>query len=201
MNKIIATVITMLMCLTCFAASAQEANHGALATAPGSLKGLSRGVYADATTGQIHVQMVTPDNDTGKTPFVIFHPNPYSGLYFSYLLEEMGRARVAIAPDAPGYGNSTKPSAPPSMQEIAAAMAAALESLGYGENGKGKVDVSGYHTGTYIASELAAARPDLIRRVVLTGVPFWQGEQLEKQQKELLKPKPIDEDGDILAEK
>lgn len=182
-------------------AVAQDRSHGELASAPGPLQGLSKGVYADAPTGQIHMQMVTPQRDTGKSPFVIFHPNPYSGLYFSYLLEELGRDRVAIAPDTPGYGNSTKPAAPLTMAEIAEAMAAALEDLGYGENGKGKVDVSGYHTGTYIASELAASRPDLVRRVVLTGVPFWQGEALEKQSVELLKPKPIDENGDILAEK
>ena len=201
MKKIIVTVLSTLICATGFAASAQEASHGALAAAPGPLRGLSRGVYADAPTGQVHMQMVSPEIDTGKTPFVIFHPNPYSGLYFSYLLEEMGRDRVALAPDTPGYGNSTKPPAPLSMEEIAGAMAAALEDLGYGENGKGKVDVSGYHTGTYIASELAVARPDLIRRVVLTGVPFWQGEALEEQSKELLKPKPFDADGKILEEK
>ncbi len=196
------TCLVMFVFMACgIAATAQDRSHGTLAAPPGPLQGNTRGVYADAPTGQIHMQMVTPDTDTGKAPFVIFHPNPYSGVYFSYLLEELGKDRVAIAPDTPGYGNSTKPPAPLTMAEIGEAMATALENLGYGENGKGKVDVSGYHTGTYIASELAATRPDLVRRVVLTGVPFWQGEDLERQQVELLKPKPIDEDGKILEEK
>ena len=180
---------------------AAEREHGALAVAPGALQGLTRGAYADAPTGQIHIQVVTPEKGSDMTPFVIFHPNPYSGVYFSYLLEELGRDRVALAPDTPGYGNSTKPPTPLSMSEIGVAMATAIENLGYGEGGKGQVDVSGYHTGAYIAVELAAARPDLVRRVVLIGVPFWQGEELAKQRVELTKPKPIDEAGKILEDK
>ena len=182
-------------------ALAQEFNHGALAENPGALKGQASGAYANLSTGQIHMQTAVPDVCTGKTPFFIFHPNPYSGLYFSYLLEELGQDRVAIAPDTPGYGNSTKPAAPLSMKELGQVMAEALEGLDYGENGKGTVDVSGYHTGAYIASELAATRPDLVRRVVLIGVPFWEGEELEKQSKELLKPKLVDEEGTILPDK
>lgn len=175
--------------------------HGTLAVDPGRLQGLARGAYVDAPTGQVHMQMVTPTNEAYKTPFVIFHPNPYSGLYFSYLLEELGQDRVAIAPDTPGYGNSTKPPQPQTMTELGETMARALENLGYGANGAGKVDVSGYHTGAYIAAELAATRPDLVRRVVLIGVPFWQGAELEKQGVELMKPKLVDEDGTILADK
>ena len=201
MNKLFSPAIGIFFACAAVSVSAQEANHGALATAPGPLKGLARGAYVDAPTGQIHMQIVTPESETGKTPFVIFHPNPYSGLYFSYLLEELGQDRVAIAPDTPGYGNSTKPIAPLAMNQIAEAMAVALKNMGYGAAGKGKVDVSGYHTGAYIASELAAARPDLVRRVVLMGVPFWEGEELEERRKELLKPTPIDEDGDILEGK
>ena len=187
--------------LTVSVASADERTHGALAEAPGPLKGLVRGAYADSPDGQVHFHVVNAAEETDKTPFVIFHPNPYSGLYFSYLLEELGSDRRALAPDTPGYGNSTKPPAPLSMKELGEAMAVSLENLGYGENGMGKVDVSGYHTGAYIATELAAARPDLVRRVVLIGVPFWQGEELETQRVELTKPKPVDEAGKVLDDK
>ncbi|MBK6598301.1 MAG: alpha/beta hydrolase [Proteobacteria bacterium] len=34
------------------------------------------------------------------------------------------------------------------------------------------MDVFGFHTGAYIASELAVSRPDLVRRVVLSGIAF-----------------------------
>lgn len=199
--RITPLIVTAVLLLSATSLSAEEGNHGALAKTPGPLQGLTRGAYADAPTGQVHMQIAMPSDESDNTPFVIFHPNPYSGVYFSYLLEELGSDRVAIAPDTPGYGNSTKPVQPLTMIELAETMATALENLGYGPDGKGKVDVSGYHTGAYIATELAAARPDLVRRVVLIGVPFWQGEELEKQSVELLKPKLVDEKGTILADK
>lgn len=199
--RIASLVACVSVLLVTYPVSAEDRSHGALAKAPGPLQGLTRGAYVDAPTGQVHMQVAMPSVDTGKTPFVIFHPNPYSGVYFSYLLEELGADRVAIAPDTPGYGNSTKPSQPQTMTELGETMAAALENIGYGAGGKGKVDVSGYHTGAYIATELAATRPDLVRRVVLIGVPFWQGEELERQSVELMKPKLVDEEGTILADK
>lgn len=199
--RFVTSLFVLFLVLSTSSSIAEEEAHGALAEAPGPLKGLARGQYADSSTGQVHFYIASPTDESDKTPFVIFHPNPYSGLYFSYLLEELGIDRNALAPDTPGYGNSTKPPAPLSMTELGAVMAVALENLGYGENGKGKVDVSGYHTGAYIATELAAARPDLVRRVVLIGVPFWQGEELEKQRIELMKPKPVDETGKVLEDK
>lgn len=172
---------------------AQE-KTGAASHPPPPLKGLVRKGYATTPLGQIHYRIVTPAKDTGKTPVVFFHPNPFSSLYFVYMLEEMGRDRVAIAFDTPGYGESDKPRAPQSMEELTAAMAAALENIGYGDKGKGKVDVSGYHTGAYVATELTAMRPDLVRRAVLVGVPFWEGEELAKQRARLLVNKPLTEE-------
>jgi len=172
---------------------AQE-KGGSASHAPPPLKGLVRKGYATTPIGQIHYRIVSPAKDTAKTPIVFFHPNPFSSLYFVYMLEEMGQDRVAIAFDTPGYGESDKPKAPHSMEQLTKGMAAAIESLGFGEKGKGKVDVSGYHTGAYIATEIAAARPDLVRRAVLVGVPFWEGEELEKQRKQLLVDKPLTEE-------
>jgi pimeloyl-ACP methyl ester carboxylesterase len=180
-------------------AFAQE-KPGAASHPPPPLKGLVRKGYASTPLGQIHYRMVTPEKDTGKAPIVFFHPNPFSSRYFVYILEEMGRDRVAIAFDTPGYGESDKPQSPLSMEQLVAGMAAALENLGFGEKGKGKVDVSGYHTGAYIATEITAARPDLVRRAVLVGVPFWEGEELEKQRKRLLVDKPLSNEPDHVLE-
>ena len=58
------------------------------------------------------------------------------------------------------------------MSGLAGAAADTLEALGYGADGEGAVDVIGYHTGTFIAAELAIVRPDLVRRLVLPGIPF-----------------------------
>ncbi|MCB2107461.1 MAG: alpha/beta hydrolase [Rhodobacteraceae bacterium] len=166
---------------------------GSNGSSPPPLKGLIRKGYANSSIGQMHYHYVEPPQDTGKTPIVFFHPNPFSGIYFSYTLEELGKDRKAIAFDSPGYGESARPSKPATMEEVAAYMAEALEDMGYG-NGN-KVDVSGFHTGAYIAPELAAARPDMVRRVVLSGVPFWEGELREEKRRDLLNEIILTEDG------
>ncbi len=99
-----------------------------------------------------------------------------------------------MAFDLPGYGASDPPKAPPRLEDYAIAVATALEALGYGDGRTGKVDISGYHTGAYVAIELLASRPDLFKRGVLLGAPFWQGEKLERQRKRLVENRPA-EDG------
>ena len=165
-------------------------------SAPPPLKGTVRKSYVDSTWGQMHYWHARPVRKTRRPPVVFFHPNPFSGTYFKYALEEIGRDRVAIAFDTPGYGESAPPPGPQSMEPLVASFATALENLGYGSGTRhGKVDVSGFHTGACMAAELAAARPDLVRKVVLGGVPFWENEKRESMRKELLVEKPLTEDG------
>ena len=74
-------------------------------------------------------------------------------------------------------------------------MAAALEGLGYGDGGKGKVDVFGFHTGVFIASELAVQRPDLVRRIVMSGIAYRTPEQRAELLAALPRDVPLAEDG------
>jgi pimeloyl-ACP methyl ester carboxylesterase len=143
--------------------------------------------YVDGRFGQIHYRGARPASGTTRlTPIVLFHQNPNSSYEYELLLRELGKDRVALAFDSPGYGESDRPAAPPSMSDLAGAMADALDALGYGEGARkhgprkqgrgarklGKVDVFGFHTGVFIAAELAVQRPDLVRRVVMSGIPF-----------------------------
>lgn len=153
--------------------------------------------YAKSSIGQIHYRYVAPAQDTGKLPLVFFHPNPFSGIYFNPSLVEFGKDRLAIAFDSPGYGESARPDKPATMEEVAKIFGEALDDMGYGKSGK-KVDVTGFHTGGYIAPELAVQRPDLVRRVVLSGVPFWEGKLREEKRAELLVDHPVFEDGSSL---
>ena len=76
---------------------------------------------------------------------------------------------MAIAPDTPGYGNSTKPEASLSMKELGQVIAEALEGLGYGENGKAAV-ISSHHLslGTGGAPENAELRAmGMVQRYVI----------------------------------
>ena len=71
----------------------------------------------------------------------------------------------------------------------------ALDALGYGANGQGAVDVIGYHTGTFIAAELAVIRPDLVRRLVLPGIPYNAGEKRKEMYEQYARRKELTEDG------
>lgn len=134
--------------------------------------------YVDGRYGQLHYHSAFPDAGPGDTtPLVCFHQNPKSADDFRPLLEVVGERRLAIAIDLPGYGESDPMPDPPSMADLATAMADALDAMGYGKNGSGPVDVFGFHTGVLVAGELAIERPDLVRRVVLCGIPFLTPEE------------------------
>lgn len=153
--------------------------------------------FVDGSHGQVHVLTSRPASAVElHTPYVCFAPNPMAGRYFRDFMQVLGTDRVMIAPDYPGLGESDPSAAPMDMAGYAAAMAETLEALGYGPAGNGRVDVSGYHTGAFVALELAASRPDLVRRVVLMGVPFYTGEAREAQYEETVVAEPLEEDFD-----
>ena len=123
-----------------------------------------------------------------------FAPNPASGRYFSLFMEEMGRDRVMIAPDYPGLGASDAPPAMPDMSGYTDAMAAAQDAQGCGAPDGGKSDDCGYHTGALVAIELAVTRPDLVRKVVLMGIPYYDAAGREAQYRKNVVEKPLQED-------
>ena len=88
----------------------------------------------------------------------------------------MSRDRVVVAFDTPGYRQSVAPAAPVPLEEYTDALGHALIALGYGENGKA-VDILGFLTGSFIATELAINRSDLVRRVVLVSSPLWTDDE------------------------
>ena len=111
-----------------------------VALMPDALGDYKRG-YVDGPFGQIHYHRAAPAAAGEKTPIAFFHQNPKSAWEFEYLLKEMGRDRLALAFDTPGYGESDRPAEPPLMADLAAAMADALDGLGFGAGGRGPVDV------------------------------------------------------------
>lgn len=129
----------------------------------------------DLEWGQIHLRTAHPVNSSDATPVVCFAPTPYSGNYYKLLMKELARDRVVIAPDYPGLGQSDRPDTDLEVADHADIMAEVLIAAGWGPTARGPVDACGYHTGTFIATELALRHPALIRRLVLIGVPFYQG--------------------------
>ena len=95
----------------------------------GTPKGVRRD-YLDGRFGQVHYRIARPDNPTA-VPLACFHPSPSSGWLYGRLLAEMGRDRIAVAPDTPGFGESDAPQKAPEIEDYAAAMGEVLDSLGF----------------------------------------------------------------------
>lgn len=105
-------------------------------------------------------------------PLVMFHPAPTSSLGFEPLLLALGTDRPVITFDMPGNGDSDPPPGFPMAWDIAGVLGQALDALGLDE-----YDVLGAHTGALIASELAIARPDRVRHLIMNGFPLFTDEE------------------------
>jgi pimeloyl-ACP methyl ester carboxylesterase len=125
-----------------------------------------RRAYVDVPFGQVHLRMTPPARGV---PLVALHATAYSSRSFLPLMAAFGAKRQVIAIDAPGYGESDAPASPPDIAGYAAILEAAIAGMV-----AGPVDLLGYHTGAYMAAELAIRRPDLVRRIVLIGVPYFE---------------------------
>ena len=128
--------------------------------------------YAYAGQGLVHYRICEPRNPR-VVPLTCFHASPQSGVIFDTLLLRMGRSRIALAPDTPGFGESDGPDHPPEIADYAQSMAALLDALGISQT-----DLLGFHTGSMTAIELARQRPDLVRRIVMVSAPIFTDEEL-----------------------
>jgi pimeloyl-ACP methyl ester carboxylesterase len=118
----------------------------------------------------------------------LFHMSPYSGVIYEALMQEMGRDRVVIAVDTPGFGNSDAPPAPPTIEQYASAMGELMDQLKLRS-----VDVMGYHTGSKIALELAIQRGSQIRKVVMISAAIWTDDELAEHRAQFKKTELTDD--------
>ncbi|MGA2187582.1 MAG: alpha/beta hydrolase [Steroidobacteraceae bacterium] len=127
----------------------------------------TRRAYFDCRFGQLHVRTAFPTTggfDEGVTLFCL-HPSEGSSRTFARFLPEIADDRSVYAPDLPGCGESD---AAPSMHynDAANAIADLAADLRLRQ-----IDVLGFRFGAGVALGLAAARPDLVRRLVLVAAP------------------------------
>jgi pimeloyl-ACP methyl ester carboxylesterase len=124
--------------------------------------------YLSLGSGQVH--LLESGARDWRAPLYCLHATAYSGQTFRPLMERLAGKRRIVAPDTPGYGGSDRPAKRWTMAQYADAMAQVIEATD-----GGPADVLGYHTGAFIAAELAIRRPALVRRLILIGVPFYVG--------------------------
>lgn len=118
--------------------------------------------YADTPEGQVHLRERPGDGPV----VVLLHQTPSSSVMWEDVMAAYPPGPRIIAPDTPGFGASDPPSALPAdgLGYYARRLVGVLDALGVE-----RADVAGHHTGAMIATELAVAAPERVRRLVLLG--------------------------------
>lgn len=145
--------------------------------------------YVDGPFGQVHLRSAG-SKDSGKRPLFCFHLSPVSGIIYETWLGEMGRDRLTVAPDTPGYGMSDAPDEQPTIGDFARCMLTIMDTLGVSE-----ADVMGYHTGSKTCVETALQAPDRIKHLVLVSAPIYTEDDLTRQNADMGHPDEPRDDG------
>lgn len=185
------TIFIAILLTSCLVAGCESGTANRLAwmeQAPSTTQRL----FVDGDYGQVHVRIASPPRGlVSKPPLLLLHPSPYSSAFYLDFMENMSRDRLVIAIDTPGFGDSDRPAAPPSIEDYSRNALRTLTALGMVE----PVDVLGYHTGTLIGIEMALNAPERVRRLVLPGVPFFTGEAQSAAFEQYAKPDLLDASG------
>ncbi len=123
----------------------------------------TRRAYFDCQFGQLHVRTAFPT--TGGfdelATLACLHPSDASSRSFNRILPLLADVRSVYAPDLPGYGESDS-----SPARSVADAATAIGDLAGGLRLR-QIDLLGVGYGAAVAVELAVAKPELVRRLVL----------------------------------
>jgi len=137
----------------------------------------TRRAYFDCRFGQLHVRTAFPATGGFDEQVTLFclHADQSSSHAFAQFLPEIADVRSVYAPDLPGLGESD-PSPSASASDAAGAISDLADDLRLRQ-----IDLLGIHGGARVALDLAAARPTLVRRVVLAGMAVAEGLAAIKQ--------------------
>ncbi len=137
----------------------------------------TRRAYFDCKFGQLHVRTAFPTTggfDEQVTP-VLFASHRCLEPHLQPISARARRRAFGVCPDLPGYGESD-----PSPTRSAAEASAAISDLANDLRLR-QIDLLGVQYGAGVALELAAARPELVRRLVLVGTPLDRSTAVKQQ--------------------
>jgi pimeloyl-ACP methyl ester carboxylesterase len=161
------------------------AKHHRLSTVP-QMTVRTRRAYFDCKFGQLHVRTAFPT--TGgfdeQVTLICLHSREGSSRSFARFLPEIADNRSVYAPDLPGFGESD-PAPTSSHADAAQAVSDLAKDLRLRQ-----IDLLGVRFGTAVALDLAAAQPQLVRRLVLLGAPPMDRIPMIKQQSLIVLVKP-----------
>jgi pimeloyl-ACP methyl ester carboxylesterase len=114
--------------------------------------------------GPIWVRTSSPAAPS-KPAVVLVHGVIVSSRYLMPLGDELAADFPVLVPDLPGYGLSDPPPSPPTLADLADAVAASARAAGHQ-----RVALVGNSFGAQIAIEAALRHPDLVERLVLVDL-------------------------------
>ncbi len=145
--------------------------------------------YANTPTGQIHYRW----SDGPGVPLVFYHRAPATSAAFVPLMKELAGDRPLYSFDIPGYGESFDPPGNPTISDYADWLLAALDEIGLTQ-----VHIFAHHTGTHIATDMAARFPNRIVSLGLSGIAYLNEDERAEYAAKVKQPVPPDEDGEYL---
>ncbi len=127
-----------------------------------------RRAYFECRHGQLHVHNAIPAGGgfDELTTLVCVHAAQNTGRVFLEVSKVLGNSRSVYSPDLPGCGESDAPPKQMSIGAYAEAVCDFLDSMRFRQ-----VDLLGTQSGAAIVAEIAIAKPKIVRKVVMVGVP------------------------------
>jgi pimeloyl-ACP methyl ester carboxylesterase len=149
-----------------------------------------RKAYVDTRGGQVHFRHIAGGPGV---PVVFLHRTPASSASFEGMLAGLGGERPGFAFDTPGFGGSFDPPGQPTILDYRDWLADALNGIGLT-----RFHLYGHHTGTHIATELAAAWPDRVASLMLNGMAYLTADERAAFRNMVAPALPPDPDGHYL---
>jgi pimeloyl-ACP methyl ester carboxylesterase len=141
--------------------------------------------FLDTPSGQIHYALAGSGH-----PLILLHQSPFCLDEYAKVIPLLAQNYRVIAMDTPGYGDSERPARQPPIEDYAKTVIMLMDGLNVE-----KASIAGHHTGAFIAIEAAAANPERIDKLVLSG-PIYTDEAIRKSALEAFgEPWKIQEDG------
>lgn len=135
--------------------------------------------YVATRLGQTHLRIASPPAAPSAgtaappgLPILCLPPQPLSGRALEPLLDVLGRKRLTVAADLPGFGMSDVPAGPPSLDDYLGWMLDIADALQLQ-----RFAALGWLTGGRFVAPLAARHPDRVAKLVLIGAPTLTPEQ------------------------
>lgn len=119
--------------------------------------------YVDTPEGQIHYQT----QGEGE-PLLLLHQACLSSEEYFLVIPILGKRYRVLALDLPAHGYSDAPERRFDIEDYARNVIHFFDGLGIDS-----AHIAGHHTGASITTEVAAAYPDRVRKIVLSGCPVY----------------------------